>query len=232
MTAGRTRLRPVSVLALAVLAAGLMGYVLPAERVVTEMARLRARSPHLRVEIGVLTGAEEAPERARLELNADRGVRVTDGRGGRWLVRDQRVEGSAGAAGSDWVPDVEVLSVQGEEAISRWLQGAGVDLRRNTLARCGDADCFVLGGRDQRAQLWVDKDQLDVLRLVSPDGRSLLFQDYRDWAGIRFPGRILIQEGEDPIAELEIREVSPAPELEGADFSRRWLERPASPIRP
>ena len=221
-----------SALALVVLALALVGYVLPAERVVREMAKLRARTPHLRVEIGILVGEEEAPERARLEVHVDRGVRVTDDRGRRWLVRHQRVEGSGGADSGDWVPDVEVLAVQGEKGISSWLSAAGVDLRRNTLARCGNADCFVLGGRDRRAQLWVDKDQFDVLRFVTPDGRSVLFEDYRDWSGLRFPARILIRDGEIPIAELEIHEVSPAPELDGADFSRRWLERPASPARP
>jgi hypothetical protein len=203
----------------------LLGYVLPTDRVIGEMARLRARSPVLSVD--ALLEADDAawPERVRFDLHPELGARIEDDAGGRWLLLADPARGSS--PGAAWLPAPELLVMQEKGQILRWLRRAGVDVLFNELARCGDADCFVIGGRSGGAQLWVDKDSFDVWRFRSGDGRAIHFEEYADWDGLRFPSRMRIQDPLGPLGVIRVERVRRASNL--GDFSRRWLESPASP---
>jgi hypothetical protein len=204
----------------------LLLYVLPPDRVLGELARRREASAPSPLRMEATLSGEAWPARARYELYPGRGLRVADGEGSRWLVQDGHVTGPAseGSASALWVSAPELLALRGRAEISGWLERAGVDLQSSVLARCGDADCFRLGGRDQPGQLWVDKDQFEVRRFRSPEGWSLEFEDYRDWDGLRFPSRIRVELAAATLGVIQIERIDRAPELSSADFSPRWVQ--------
>lgn len=201
-------------------------YVLPPDRVLGELARRQEASVPSPVRMEATLSGEAWPSGVRYELLPGRGLRVADAAGDRWLVQDGRVTGSEsrGSAPAPWVAAPELLALRGRAEIAGWLERAGVDLQRSMLARCGDADCFLLGGRDQPAQLWVDKDQFEVRRFRSAEGWSLEFEEYRDWEGLRFPARIRIDLGGASLGVIQIDRIDKAPDLISADFSSRWLQ--------
>jgi hypothetical protein len=206
----------------AVLAAG---FVLPPDKIVHVIASRRAGAPPLRVELEVTRAGERDPFEVRAELHPARGVRLRDADGRRWLVREGRVSGSGDGDGDGrkWIPELDLLVLQDEEGLLAWLEARGVDATVSQLARCGEADCFVVGGRDRPSQLWVDKESFEVRKLRSRSGRMLELEAYVDWEGVRFPGRAWVSDPLGPVAELAVRSVAPAPELEDADFSPAWL---------
>jgi hypothetical protein len=100
------------------------------------------------------------------------------------------------------------------EALGRYLPELGIDLTRSELGRCGEGDCFVLGGRSGAAQLWIDKDLFEVRRLRTRRGRVFEFEGYREGVGgARVPTRIRVLDSLGPIAEVEIAGVEAAPSL-------------------
>jgi hypothetical protein len=214
----------VRALATGLLALALLGYVIPTERVVHEIAARRASLPELRVEAELELAGSEGVELVRFELDPDRGARVLDAQEGRWLLLRGRIWTRADADIPPWIPPLEVLVVRDEVALAEWLREAGVDVGVNTLARCGEADCFVVGGPASPDQLWVDKDLFEVRRRRTGRGRVAEFEDYRDWGGVRFPERILLADPLGKIATLRVVRVTRAPELAKEDFSPSWLD--------
>jgi hypothetical protein len=221
--------RIASRLTLGLLALGLVAWILPVERVLREVARVRTSGPPLGVEARVSgIGAAEG-EAARVELHPDRGVRLLTASGQRWLVRDARVIGQDGASPPAWLPRLDILIIRSEQHLRSWLAELQADPSRNGLARCGEADCFVIGGLDGPAQLWIDKDRFEVRGYRTASGRRVRFEAWSDRAGRRFPGVIEIEDSLGPVARVEVDTVREAPELEGADFSHPWLgEGPAA----
>lgn len=219
--ADRLRLRA---LATALLALGLLGYVIPTERVVREIAAQRASLPSLRVEAELELEETEGIELVRFELDPDRGARVLDAQEGRWLLLGGRIWTRADADIPPWIPPLEVLVVRDEVALAEWLREAGVDVGVNTLARCGEADCFVVGGPASADQLWVDKDRFEIRRRRTGRGRVADFEGYREWGSVRFPELILLGDQFGRIATLRVVRVTPAPELAKEDFSPSWLD--------
>ncbi len=209
-------------LALAAIALVVLGYVISSERVVREMAGVRAGlEPH---RVAAELEMDGRIESVVFELDPDRGVRVRDGRGGRWLLAGGRVWAPAGSRAPAWLPPADVLVLRGEQRLLEWLAYAAVDLAANELSRCGNTDCFVIGGRAASDQLWIDKDRFEVRRQRTARGRVVDFESYRDWPGGRFPERIRVADPLGPIATLRIVRVEPAPELGREDFSPSWLE--------
>ena len=209
-------------LALAAIALVTLGYVIPSERVVREMAGLRASLQPHRV-TAELEARDGSTGEVLFEFAPDRGVRVRDGRGSRWLLAGGRIWSRAGAEVPAWLPPLELLVGRGDE-LFRWLVDAGVDLAANDLARCGDADCFVIGGRAASDQLWVDKDRFEVRRRRSARGLVHDFEGYRDWSGVRFPRTIRVADPLGSVATLRTVRVEAAPELAQGDFSAAWLQ--------
>ena len=100
--------------------------------------------------------------------------------------------------------------------LSAYATALGIDLTRNDLARCGEADCFVLGGREARVQLWVDKDRFQVRRYRNPQGLYLHFDGYQEVGGaIHLPARIRVTDELGSVSEVGILEAEAAPELRG-----------------
>lgn len=215
--------------ALAVLALALLGWILPGERVLQQVARARETAPALGVEASVsgVVGAEDAA--LQIDLHPDRGVRLQAASGERWLVRGARVLGAPGASPPSWIPWLDILTIRAEGGLLSWLAAVRIDPARNGLARCGEEeDCFVLGGLDAPAQLWIEKERFEVRRYRSASGRVVRFEAWAELDGVRFPGVIEVEDPLGPVARLEVRAVGQAPELERADFGTDWLrERPA-----
>lgn len=198
-------------------------YVVPAARVLREIDRARGRAVTLHAEIEL--GGEVRPDwptEIDVDLHPEYGIRIDDRRGGRWVIRRERVVAASRSELPVWLPQLEVLVVPPGEPLEIWLSGEGVDLQRNQLGRCGSVDCFVLGGRDGGSQLWVDKDTFDLRRWVSPAGRSFVFSAYQTWGRLRFPSEISVLDGDTALATLTVRTLVPAPELGERDFSRAW----------
>lgn len=205
----------------ALLAVLFLGYVIPGERVVRELARARGGAAPLRVEAELQLADDDSPSRIVLELHPEGGARVEDGQGGRWLLQGGRVVSRDGSA-PVWIPPVDVLVLAGEPALLGWVRDAGIDLSVSGLARCGDADCFVLGRRESEEQLWVDQTRFEVRRTLLR-GRRADFEAWRDFGAARFPERIRIGDAEGPRASLRVLSVERAKGLGPADFSPAWL---------
>ena len=119
------------------------------------------------------------PGLVTLEAHVDFGVRASSIEGGRWLLQRGRVTvGGTGGSGR-WVPELEILLLHTPDQFLNWFATRDVDFDRNDLARIEDRDCFVIGGRDGVAQLWLDKQTLEVVRFVSSSGVQV---DYRAYA--------------------------------------------------
>lgn len=214
----------IPVVATLVLALGPLGYVISGERVLHQLVGARAELAPMMVEAELEGEDGEEAGSVRFELDPDRGVRVRDAAEGRWLLVGGRIWARAGDEIPGWIPPLELLVVRDEERLTGWLLDLGIDLSTNQLARCGEGDCFVLGGASEPEQLWIDKDRFEVRRRRSARGRVADFDGYRDWNGIRFPDRIRLGDPLGPLATLRITRVAVAPSLAREDFSPAWLE--------
>ncbi len=213
-------------LALALL---VLGYVLPGPRVVEQIAEARDNQPPLHIEAGLAGIGEDWPAKIRIDVHPELGTRVSDGRGGRWLIRRGRVV-SGTAQAPRWLPDLEILVIRDQGELVGWLGEAGINLAESELARCGERDCFVLGRRFGEAQLWVDKDRFEVVRVLRYGGRGLETRSYTSWGKSRFPSEISIFDADGNVATLAVEDVRPAADLSDSAFSPRWVEdAPATP---
>jgi len=201
-----------------------LAFVVSGERVVGLLAESRAKSGPLRVEAKLTARDSGAPETLVIELHPDLGARVSDGRGGRWLIAHGRTVAGTQTPAPAWLPDLEPLVLKQEGELKSWLAGEGIDLGKNELARCGDGDCWVLGGRQATAQLWVEKGALEVRRVVGSHPARLEFADWREFGKVRFPGRIEIAEAAGPpAATLTVQTVTQIA-LSADDLSPAWVQ--------
>jgi hypothetical protein len=213
----------------ALLALLVLGYVLPGERVLLQLTTLREKQPPLRVQATLVAGDAEWPDQVRFELHPEFGFRISDGAGGRWLVDGGRVVAASDAKAPAWIPALEILVLKLEEDLRAWLGWARVDLEANQLARCGESDCFVIGGRSASRQLWIDKDRFEVLRWVAGRGSGIEYEDWKTWGkSLRFPSVIRIVDKDKTFAEFAVGRVVSAPYLSKADFEPGWVERPGA----
>jgi hypothetical protein len=208
-----------------------LGFVLPVDRVMQELSRLRRDLPPIQVE-AVLAGIGSGwPEHVVLDVHPELGLRVRSDEPGRWLIRSGRLVAGASQRIPIWVPPIEILTLRKTESIHAWLDAFSVDRSANRLARCGDADCFVIGSPRSPGQVWLDKDRFEVIRVVLPEGRRVEFAQYRDWAGIRFPSKIEILDEHGALATLVLEGVSRAAISKADEFSPRWVNAVGSPHR-
>lgn len=216
------------------LTATLLAYVLPVERVVAELARQREEALPLRLELSLDGILSSWPQRVMLELHPEFGLKVTDDLGGRWQLWQGRVVAGDSPRPPRWLPELEILTSNQEVDLRAWLQHARVDVYSNELGRCGEAVCFVLGGRGRPGQVWLNKDRFEVVRLSLPEERQLLFEAYRSWSGTRFPSEIKILDSHGVLATLTVLTLSSAPDLSEEDFASgsRRTEMPASQDEP
>ncbi len=215
--------------ALAALIALPLGYVLPGDRVLDQVERRRESAQPLRVEAELSGVRPDWPGTVVFELHPRFGLRVSAERGDRWVFRKGRLLAGPDDRVPAWVPDLEILVARGEDELRRWLDRDDVDLTVNELGRCGESDCFVLGGRRGRGQVWVDKDSFEIVRWVSPWGRTTAFATYTDWDGLRFPETIELQDRKGVFATLVIVGVTRARDLRESGFSREWVDAATRP---
>lgn len=199
-----------------------LGYVLPGDRMLAELERQREERPPLRIEAELAGRTRGWPEAVVIELHPELGFRVSDDAGRRWLVRRGSVVAGSDDSAPAWIPDLEILVLRVGDELRDWCRRAEVNLNVNELGRCGELDCFVLGGREGRSQLWLEKDRFDVIRWVSR-GRSIEFLDYTDWDGQRFPSSIELRDRKGAYAILSVRGVVARPGLSADDFQPAWV---------
>jgi hypothetical protein len=147
---------------------------------------------------------------------------VQDSHGGRWLLRAGRALSRDGRAPA-WIPPADVLGLAGEAALLAWLREAGIDVASSRLARCGDADCFVLGARGAEHELWLEQERFEVRRVLL-QGRRAEFEGWRDFGAARFPERIRVGDASEQGAVLRVLSVERAAGLAPGDFSPSWLQ--------
>jgi hypothetical protein len=211
------------------LAVAFLAYFSSGERVIAQLAAARAGQPALHVETAVASSQSGAPARLAFDLHPDFGLRAADDRGRRWLVQRGRVVAGSEVPPPAWLPDLELLVLRDEGALHAWLTAHGVDAAANELARCGDGDCYVLGSRQGRAQLWVEKKALEVRRMVVPEQAALELQAWRAFEKLRFPGEVVLAGGAGPIATFTVESVVAAPALGSGDFSPSWVQAAPPP---
>lgn len=211
-----------------------LGYVLPGERVIRQLTTLREKQAPLRVEATLVDGDSDWPSRVRFELHPEFGFRVSEAGGGRWLVENGRVVGASDQKVPAWIPALGILILKPEEALRAWLDWARIDITVNQLGRCGESDCFVVGGREAPRQLWIDKDRFEIQRWVAGRGSGIEFSGWTEWGrSLRFPAQIRVVDRDETFAEFKIDRVVLAPDLSEADFTPDWVRtRPANPLNP
>ncbi len=203
-----------------------LAYVLAADRVVLQMAEEHKGTPALRID-AVLTGIGDAwPEHVTFELHPDFGFRLESDRGNRWLFHaDGGLQGTV-LPTPPWIPDLRLLTLRDAELLRELVVATGLDFAASELVRCGEFDCFVLGGRDAPAQLWVDKDRFEILELRDSVGRRTRYTDYRSWGRTRFPAEIEILDAYGSIGTLRVENVTLAGALGADQFSPLWVSAP------
>lgn len=209
--------------ALAVLAALWLGYVLPGDRVVSQLAQTRANRPPVRVEAQVSARDSGAPKKVVLELHPELGGRASDDLGGRWVWNTGRTISGTQLPPPAWLPDLAPLVLRREGDLRSWLTASGVDPAANELARCGEGDCWVLGTRTSAGQVWVEKPGFELRRVVRPAAPRTAFDQWQDFGKIRFPAKIEISDDEGVVASLSVQSVS-AIALSAADLQPSWVQ--------
>jgi len=206
------------------LAVAWLAYLIPGDRVVAQLAASRAGQPPVHVEASVSSSQPGAPARLSFDVHPELGLRAADDRGGRWIVQRGRVVAGSQLPPPAWLPDLEVLEIRDAGSLHAWLAARGIDAATNELGRCGEGDCYVLGGRQGAAQLWVEKNAFEVRRVVLSGAPALELEDWRIFDRIRFPGRWVMAGESGPVAVFAVESVTPAPSLASADFSPAWVQ--------
>ena len=206
-----------------------LAFVLPGDRVIGMLADSRAARTPLRVEAKLSARDSSAPAHLVIELHPDLGARVSDDKGGRWLVSNGRATAGTQLPAPAWLPDLTPLVLRHQSELRTWLAAEGIDLGRNELARCGDDDCWVLGTRQAPAQLWIEKSSLDLRRIVRAKPPRSAFDQWQEFGKIRFPAHIELADEKGPIATLSVESVD-AIALSPSDLSPAWIQ--ASPNAP
>ncbi len=159
---GPKRAAPAAVSALAapLLAILWLGYILPGEQVVAQLAEGRAARPPLRIEAQVAARDSGAPRKLTIELHPELGGRASDDQGGRWVWNIGRTISGTQLPPPAWLPDLEPLVIRREGDLRSWLAASGVEpwrqrvgaLRRRRLLGARHAQ-LRRSGLDREAQL-------------------------------------------------------------------------------
>jgi hypothetical protein len=199
----------------------LAGFVLEGDRVVAQIAEVRRGTPPVRLTVTI--GPPEDPQdRAWIDLHPSGGWRIRDEQGRTWIGRGSRVLRGEQSDPPVGLVESWLLVTSEERELTRLLGQVGIDLRRSRLARCGDADCFVLGAREGESQIWVEKSRFEIRKYVDRRGMQLDFDRYRRGVrSLRLPSRVLVVDAAGSIAEVLIQEAEAAPRLSSdPDLSR------------
>lgn len=204
-----------TLLVLSALGFSLLGFVLSAERVLHEIAEVRDGTSPIQVTVELGESGEDAGRHLWVDLHPRGGWRVVDEQGTQWSGQGPWTRRTGGEPPPAGLALAWLLAVSDQQRLSSMVGQLGVDLRLNQLGRCGEGDCFVLGGRDGAAQLWVEKDRFEVRRYQSPRGWTLEFEDYRQGLGrLRIPSQLRLVGPEGSETRAHIVGIEPAPELE------------------
>ena len=207
-------------------------YVPTAERIAGGLARanrkahrgapLQLQLGFLMDEIEVATGTlvSDPAGFARLELRHQKGFRE------RHLLRGGRYEASRDgarlAAPRPLLPPFPLLQAIDPDALLALLQQLGVETGRVELGYEGDHDCYVIGGRGGGPAVWVDQDDLEVVRVDLAGGTHLWMGPLREAGHLRLPSWIEVAEPGAETIRIEIRRVSTT-KIQPGTFQDDWL---------
>ena len=211
--------------ALGALALLWLGWIAPGEQVVAQLAEARASQPPLRIEALVSSPRDtSAARKLTLEVHPELGGRAADDKGGRWVWNIGRTISGTQTPPPAWLPDLGPLLLRREGDLRTWLAADGVNLAANELARCGDGDCWVLGTRASPEQIWIEKPELELRRVVRQTQR-ISFDQWQEFGKIRFPAKIEIADEKGVVALLTVQSVNPIA-LSSADLQPSWVQAP------
>jgi hypothetical protein len=199
----------------ALLSLQLLGYVLPADRVLLQVAAARRGAPPIQLTVSVGESEGEAEFHAWVDLHPRGGWRIVDERGNRWIGQGPWGHRGPGVEPPVGLAEAWLLGVSDEDRLPALVAQLGVDLGRNQLARCGEAECFVLGGRNGEVQLWIQKDRFEVRRLLGRGRDVVEFESYREQVGrLRIPSQIRVTAPSGTETLVRVVGVERAPSLE------------------
>jgi len=122
------------------------------------------------------------------------------------------------------LPPLYLLQVGRGSDLASWLAERGAPLDAE-LGYEEEHDCYVLGGREGRAALWIDQDTLTLVRVDLPGGHRVRYGPLRVFDGIQLPEWIDITPTGAPPVRLEIQAAAPSKPGPGA-FEPAWLSQP------
>ncbi len=163
---------------------------------------------------------------ARLELRSATGFVERHLRRGRQLAAAR--DGAAVPEPRPFLPPWYLLQAPSAGQLQGWLVELGAAPAEIALGYQGDADCFVLGGRDPgasertgRPSLWVEEASLEPVRLDLP-GVSYRFGPPARFGELQVPSSVEIRVAGAPPARLRVLDARPTAAPPGG-FSPDWL---------
>jgi hypothetical protein len=216
-------------------AAAALAYVPPAERVARAIAdanRAHGRARTLALRVGFETAGGAALASGTL-LSDPRGLarlEVTHASGfvERQLRRGRALEASRDRAPladpHPLLPPLFLLQADPGAALQERIAELGGSPDRTALGHDGDHDCFVLGGPDGAASLWVDQASFAPVRIELPGGVRYRLGPPRMTGGVALPAWIALEAPGRPALRMTIAEARPEAAAPDA-FEPGWLAR-------
>jgi hypothetical protein len=216
-------------------AAAALAYVPPAERVARAIADAnrahgRARTLAMRVTFEAAGGAALASGTLLSDPRGLARLEVTHASGfvERQLRRGRTLEASRDRAPlvdpHPLLPPLFLLQADPGAALQERLAELGGSPDRAALGHDGDHDCFVLGGPDGAAALWVDQASFAPVRIELPGGVRYRLGPPRMAGGVALPAWIALEAPGRPALRMTIAEARPEAAAQDA-FEPGWLAR-------
>ncbi len=114
----------------------------------------------------------------------------------------------------------------GEKSVNGFMRAQGIDPRVVKLGRANGGVAYVIGGKPRdtsKAQLWVDKDRFQPVRVVAPGASGgpieVRLVDYGSPVGGEWHPRVIeVRRGETNLGKFVAERVEPNPKIDAAVF--------------
>jgi len=210
---------------------------------VAEANRSAGRVTVLQLDVALYMGTSEQPAatgkirsspggHSRLELRSPGGVVE------RYLLRGRQLlasrDGRPVDAPRPFLFPFFLLQAGSNDVLRSSLLTLGVLVHQVDLDYQGESDCYVLGGRASssgapapppRPALWVDQENLEVVRFDRGDGVRFRLGSFASFGSLRLPSWIEMQDSRGFLARLEILDAEEAPSS-SESFHPAWLTAP------
>lgn len=206
-----------------------------------EANRSAGRSRPLSVRVSVtLPGSTEPVASGRLDSDPAGQARLEVHHRSGFVERQLRARGALRASRDGQIltdprpllPPLWLLQASNGSELLLRVGELGIDANTVAFGFEGDADCYVLGNRNDGPSLWIDIESLSLVRLDLPGGVRYRFgAELGRGDGVVLPAWVEMEApGGGPMRLLLDQVVAGAPGQDG--YSPAWLEGPASPTPP